>query len=193
MMHRGLTLLAAALLFAGCAGKTLQHASADASQGPKRLIASRGVVMPLADAVKTVDFVPFIPPAQIIAAAVVPPLSDAQGRRAIPGIAFEYENGGDALLLTQWVRGGLTIRVGGDDLTTRPCAPVAYQAEGLLWTTRNGRVMTLQPDGSVLNVRIAREVDRLLRAGACGRAVSPLSRSLRTPPRAVSSPQRSAF
>jgi hypothetical protein len=193
MILRRFALLAAALLCAACAGKAAEHASTDPSPRPKMLIASRGTVMPLADAVKTVDFVPFIPRAQIVAVAVVPPLSDAQGRRAIPGIAFEYENGGDALLLTQWVRGGLTMRVGGEDLTTRPCAPVAYQAEGLLWTTRNGRVMTLQPDGSVLNTRIAREVDRLLRAGACGRAVSPLSRSLRTPPRAVSSPQRSAF
>lgn len=163
------SLLAAALLFTACGGHHRQQQAPDTAQSPGQLlIDSHGVGMSLASAVKTVNFVPFIPSAQIMRVAVIPPLSDALDRRAVPGIAIEYESGGDALLLSQWLRGGLPISVGAEDLTTRPCAPVAFKADGLLWTTRNGRVMTLQPDGPVSESRLAREGDRLLRAGACG-------------------------
>ena len=165
-------LFAAAVLCTACGGSKDAHAQDPPSPQPSAralLIDSRGVVMPLADAVKTVRFVPFIPSAQIVSVAVIPPLSDAADRNAQPGLAIEYESGGDALLLSQWPRAGLNISVGATNATSRPCAPVAYQADGLLWTTRNGRVMTVQPDGSVLASRIAREADRLLRAGACGR------------------------
>lgn len=192
-------LLAALTLCAACGGgKDAQTQGPQSPQPSARslLIDSRGVVMPLADAVKTVRFVPFIPSAQIISVAVIPPLSDAAGRNAEPGLAIEYESNGDALLLSQWPRAGLHIGVGATSITSRPCAPVAYKADGLLWTTRNGRVMTLQPDGTVLASRVAREADRLLRAGACGRAPArTFSRPLpsrRPPPRAVSSPRRSA-
>ncbi|HLI94714.1 MAG TPA: hypothetical protein VKT72_01370 [Candidatus Baltobacteraceae bacterium] len=188
-----LPLLAAAVFCTSCSGKDAHAQSPDAQPSTQLLIDSRGVAMSLASAVKTVNFVPFIPSAQIIRVAVIPPLSDAQDHRAVPGIAIEYESGGDALLLSQWLRGGLAIAVGADDLTTRPCAPAAYKADGLLWTTRNGRVMTLQPDGPVVESRIANEANRLLRAGACGRPVKTLSRPLRTRLPAVSLPRRSAF
>jgi hypothetical protein len=87
----------------------------------------------------------------------------------------------------------LNITVGSDDVTHRPCAPVAYKADGLLWTTRTGRVMTLQPDGAVLPSRIAREAHRLLRGGGCGGRIrttfpAPLPRSSPV----VSSPRQSA-
>jgi hypothetical protein len=167
MKVRILWLLLAALFCAACSARGARHQSPDAQVSQQLLIASRGEVMSLPDAVKTADFTPFIPSAQIAAAAAIPPLNDAQGRRAVPGIAIEYESSGDAFLLSQWLRGGLPIAVGAEDLTSRPCAPVAYKADGLLWTTRNGRVMTLQPDGPVPEARIAREVNRLLRAGAC--------------------------
>jgi hypothetical protein len=193
-------LLAALTLCTACGGgKDAQTQSPPSPQPSARalLIDSRGVVMTLADAVKTVRFVPFIPSAQIIGVAVIPPLSDAADRNAQPGLAIEYESRGDALLLSQWPRTGFDIRIGATSASSRPCAPVAYKADGLLWTTRDGRVMTLQPDGTVLASRITREADRLLHAGACGRArIRTLSRPLPAPvvpSRVVSSPRRSAF
>lgn len=186
-------LLAALALCAACGGKGAQ---AQNRQTPHPtvtlLIESRGVVMPLTAAVRKISFAPFIPSIEIAGVAVIPPLSDAAGKRA-PGVAIEYESHGDALLLSQWPRMGLDIAIGGVDATSRPCAPVAYQADGLLWTTRDGRVMTLQPDGTVLTSRLAREADRLLRAGACDGRTRALSRPLSSrPSRAVSSPRRSA-
>lgn len=194
-MKLRIALLALLAVCTACGGKNAQTQTPQSPAPSARalLIESRGVVMPLADAVKTVRFVPFIPSAQIISVAVIPPLSDSADRNARPGLAIEYESGGDALLLSQWLSGGLNISVGSENATSRPCAPIAYKADGLLWTTRDGRVMSLQPDGTVLASRIAREADRLLRAGACGKArTRSLSRPLPAPPRAVSSPRRSA-
>jgi hypothetical protein len=183
--------LAACMLCAACGGKSGDVQSATPQPSTGLLIQSRGVMMPLAAAVREADFSPFIPSAQIAGVAVIPPLSSDENKRH-PGIAIEYENSGDALLLSQWPRAGLNITVGSDDVTHRPCAPVAYKADGLLWTTRTGRVMTLQPDGAVLPSRIAREADRLLRGGACGGRIGP---TFPSPPRSspvVSSPRRSA-
>lgn len=185
--------MAVAVLCA-CAGKG-NDASAQQTPQPSAtmLISARGVVMPLTAAVRKITFAPFIPSAQIAGVAVIPPLSDDDGKR-FPGVAIEYESNGDALLLSQWPRAGLDIAVAGFDATRRPCAPVAYKPDGLLWTTRDGRVMTLQPDGVVAPSRIAREASRLLRTGACGRTRTRTpSRPLppRWPP-SVSSPRRSA-
>jgi hypothetical protein len=82
-------------------------------------------------------------------------------------LAIEYANGGDALLLSQWPRPEFPLTENGVDLTRSPCAPVAYKADGLIWTTRNGLVMTLQPDGTAQTSRLAREADRLMRAAGC--------------------------
>ena len=192
MKLRVLSLAAALAFCSACAGKG-GDAQAPASPQPSvtLLISSRGVVMPLTQAVRHISFAPFIPSAQIASVAVIPPLNDNEDKRA-PGVGIEYESKGDALLLSQWPRAGLDIAVAGFDATSRPCAPVAYKPDGLLWTTRDGRVMTLQPDGTVAPSRIAREATRLLRAGACGRARIP-SRPLpsrRSP--SVSSPRQSA-
>lgn len=184
--------LAFSLLAAGCAAKASGQPDPASPQPTGLLIASRGVVTTLPAAVKNLSFAPFIPSAQIAAVALIPALSDAKDRAAPVGLAVEYESRGDALLLSQWPRDGLTIDVGGSGLTARPCAPVAYTADGLLWTTRNGRVMTLQPDGAVEPSRIRREADRLLRAGACGRPARTFSRPRPAPFRAVSSPRQSA-
>lgn len=158
------------------------------------LIESRGVTMPLAQAVRKLSFPPFIPSAEIASVALIPPLNDDEDKRE-PGIALEYERDGDALLLSQWPRKGIEIVVAGVDATSRPCAPVAYKPDGLLWTTRDGRVMTLQPDGAVAPALVAREVDRLLRAGACQRrtkaTLSPRPLPSRSYP-SVSWPRRSA-
>ena len=195
MKLRALSLLAAVLL-CSCAGKAgSAHDPQTPGPAPTLLVASRGITMPLRNAVRYLNFAPFIPSAQIAGVAVIPPLSDDEKKRA-PGIAIEYDDGGDALLLSQWPREGLRIAVGGFDATSRPCAPVAYKPDGLLWTTRNGRVMTLQADGTVAASRVAREAGRLLRAGACERRTTtriPLRFRPSPPSRAASLPRRSAF
>jgi hypothetical protein len=181
-------LLAVAALCTGCGGGG-QPAPAPS---PTLLVQGRGAPTSLQDAVRKANFPPFIPSAQIVGVAALPPLSDDEKKRRFIGIGIEYESNGDALLLSQWPRAGFNIAVGTDDITSRPCAPVAYKPDGLLWTTRNGRVMTLQPDGTVLPARIAREADRLLRAGACGQEPRA-STSRRTPrPPAVFSHRQSA-
>jgi hypothetical protein len=113
-------------------------------------------------------FRPFIPSGHILQVAVIPPLNVDQQRNH--GIAIEYAANSHALLLSQWPRAGFTISVAAADVTARPCAPVAYKADGLLWATRNGLVMTLEPDGTIDASRLAREARRLLLGGACGRA-----------------------
>jgi hypothetical protein len=167
MKLRAVLLLASFALCSGCSANSAQHPQTP-SPSVTLLISARGVTMPLEQAVRKLTFAPFLPPSQIASVALIPPLNDDEDKRD-PGIAIEYENRGDALLLSQWPRKGLNIAVGDVDATSRPCAPVAYMPDGLLWTTRDGRVMTLQPDGTVAASRIKREADRLLRAGACGR------------------------
>lgn len=191
MKNAALPVLAALLFLAACGGK--DGDSAQPAPSPTLLIQSRGVPVTLEAAVRKANFPPFIPPAQIVSVALLPPLNDDEPKRRYVGIGIEYESDGDALLLSQWPRAGFDIAVGSSDATSRPCAPVVYKPDGLIWTTRDGRVMTLQPDGTVLPSRLAREADRLLRAGACERRAKSLSRPLpsRSTPSA-SSPRRSA-
>lgn len=164
-------LVPALLVFlTACAAKeqhAAQAASPSPSAAPTPLINARGVTMPLEKAVHEIAFRAFIPRAHITAFAAIPPLGGTDKRES-HGLAIEYARDGHALLLSQWPRGNFDITVGGQDVSHRPCAPVAYSADGLLWTTRNGLVMTLQPDGSVGASRIALEARRLLHAGACG-------------------------
>lgn len=182
--------LALTAMCAACGGNAAQDA-ATPQPSVTLLIESRGVPVPLEAAVRKARFAPFIPSPQIASVALIPPLSDADGKRRYAGIAIEYESGGDALLLSQWPRAGFDIAVGAFDATSRPCAPVAYKADGLLWTTRDGRVMTLQPDGTVLPSRLQREADRLLRAGACDRRIRTSRPLPSRSPRAASSRRQS--
>ncbi|HLI97003.1 MAG TPA: hypothetical protein VKT72_13120, partial [Candidatus Baltobacteraceae bacterium] len=128
------------------------------------LIESKGVTMPLKLAVRTLTFKPFIPPVQILQSAIIPPLNVDQQKNH--GLAIEYAQNGSVLLLSQWPRAGFAVPP--PVLGTRVCEPVSYKSDGLLWATRNGLVMTLQPDGRVPAARIVRESRRLLRLGACG-------------------------
>jgi len=131
------------------------------------LIDSRGVVMPAAQARSNIAFRPVVP-AGALAIAVVPPLGGTDSH-ATHGFAVEYKNGTHKLLLTQWPRNGMDVAVGDFNAVHRPCAPVAYKADGLLWATRNGLVMTLQPDGTVSGSRLASEARRLIAASGCSK------------------------
>lgn len=154
-------LLFAVLCLSACAP---HESSAQNTPAPAAtpLIDARGVSMPLRDAVKQIAFRPLLPGSQIVSVALIPPLGGTDSLRS-HGVAIEYANAGDALLLSEWPRMGF-------DITRSPCAPVAYRSDAFIWTTRNGLVMTLQPDGSVTPARVLREVRRLLQTGACQRS-----------------------
>jgi hypothetical protein len=158
-MKNGVFLLLA-LCVSACAAP---QGSAQVHDTPKPaatvLLDARGVRMPLQDAVKQIAFRPLIPPSQIVSVALIPPLGGTD-RRESHGIAIEYASAGDALLLSEWPRLGFQV-------TRSPCAPVAYKTDAFVWTTRNGLVMTLQPDGTVAPSHVMREVRRLMRAAAC--------------------------
>ena len=158
---------ALALLFVtACSGASHGEQQPTPQPQPTLLAQSRGVAVPLTAAVRQIAFRPLIPGAQIAAVALIPPLGGEDSRKT-HGLAIEYARGGNALLLSQWPRPKFALMVNGVDLTASPCAPVAYKTDGLLWTTRNGLVMTLQPDGSVPTPRLAREADRLMTAAGC--------------------------
>lgn len=162
---------ASALLLAlltGCAAGTGSNAQATPQPQATMLIESRGVVTPFTAAVKSIAFRPIVPSSQMAAVALIPPISGEDSRKT-HGLAIEYAGRGDALLLSQWPRPNVAIEVDGTDITARPCAPVAYKTDGLIWSTRSGLVMTLQPDGKVPLSRLAREAHRLLAAGGCRR------------------------
>jgi hypothetical protein len=130
------------------------------------LIESKGVTMPLSLAVPSLAFRPFIPKrVRIVQSALIPPLNVKQQKNH--GLAIEYISGENALLLSQWPRGSDEALIGSSDLAARPCAPVAYESDGLMWSTRSGLVMTLVPQESVRPTLLTREARRLIRDGAC--------------------------
>jgi hypothetical protein len=122
--------------------------------------------MPLDRAVRQIAFRPVFPAAKLIAIAAIPGLGNDDSRRT-HGIAFEYARRGDALLLSEWPVQQFRIVVGPQDLNATPCRPQAFKADGYIWTTRKGLVMTLQPDGDVPPVRVETEARRLAAGGAC--------------------------
>ncbi|MFN2448572.1 MAG: hypothetical protein ABR508_02095 [Candidatus Baltobacteraceae bacterium] len=154
----------AALALAACAAPA--HAPRPSPSPLPMLIESRGIVMPLAQARANIAFAPFIPPGRVLAVAAIPPLGGSDSRRT-HGIALEYEKTGRRMLLSQWPLGELRINAAGWDAVHRPCAPIAFKADGLLWATRNGLVMTLQPDGAVSGPHLASESRGLLGASHC--------------------------
>lgn len=136
------------------------------SSPPRLLIEDRGVTMRLEDAVRNIGFRAFIPSAQLAAVAVIPPLG-GEDTREDRGIAFEYDAGGDALLLSQWPKQRFQIAVGDNDLTRFVCVPVPFKTDAFIWTTHSALVMTLMPDGKVAPARVEREARRLIASGAC--------------------------
>lgn len=185
-----IALTCALLLMTSCAKHAVQPRS---TQTPiavaTLLIESKGVTMPLGLAVRSLRFSPFVPRAQIVQVAVIAPMNVNQQKSH--GLAIEYVAGGNALLLSQWPRAGVDFSSSALDFTRRPCAPVAFKADGLIWTTRNGLVMTLQPDGTAAPSRVAREAHQLIADGACGSEARTSPRRSRTRSSAVSSLRQS--
>lgn len=159
-MRRFVTILAAFVL-CSCGGG---HKAESDVTPPPLLIDQRGTTMPLEKVVTHLSFRPFMPSAQVLAYAVLPPIGglDTDQTR---GIGIEYMAGSNAMLLSQWPKGNFNIAFGHGGLAN--CAPVHYSAQALAWTTRRNVLMTLQPDGSIPPAAVEAEARRLIRDGAC--------------------------
>jgi hypothetical protein len=134
---------------------------------PPLLAAQRGVVMPLAAALREIRFRPYVPAKQLLAVAAIPGLggNDSPQTR---GIAFEYAHRAHALLLSEWPRQGFDVAVGNVPVARTPCVPVAISKNAVLWSTRRTRiVISLQPDGSADRKFVDAEARRLIARGAC--------------------------
>lgn len=125
--------------------------------------------MPLEEAVKNIDYRPWIPPGgQILKYAVIPALGGDKDTAQNRGLAIEYENNHVAWLLSQWPKQNFTLLfLHGQDITNAPCSIAHYKVDGTAWTTRGRLAMTLQPDGSVQPKAVDAEARRLIAAGAC--------------------------
>ncbi len=154
------------MAWSGCAKKSPQSAP---TRSPRPiatlLIESKGITMPFRLAVRSLRFRPFLPRATILETAVIPPLN--VDRQKSHGIAFEYASANSVLLLSEWPRAGANLTWA--DAGGTPCAPSAYKAGSVIWTTHTGLVMTLQPDGAVEPSSVQREARRLIASGACGK------------------------
>ncbi|HTU69184.1 MAG TPA: hypothetical protein VMF11_02595 [Candidatus Baltobacteraceae bacterium] len=134
---------------------------------PPMLIDDRGVVMPLEQAVTKISYRPWVPPRQILKYAVIPPLGDLD-TPSHRGVAFEYQYGNQAMLLSEWPKQNFTLLfLHGEDITSTPCKIAHYKADGVAWTTKSNLAMTLQPDGSVDPKDVEAEARRLIAAGGC--------------------------
>lgn len=175
-MRKTVMVIASALILAACSGGGPgAHASSAPSPNAVAtlLIESKGVTMPLNIAARTLAFAPYFPDGKIVQAAVIPPLNVDQQKNH--GIAIEYVAQGAAFVLSQWPRAGFDVPPAA--MSAETCTPVPYKTDGVVWSTRNEVVMTLQPDGHVPPSRVVREARRLLQRGACG------AKTPRSPPR----------
>jgi hypothetical protein len=153
----------ALLALCACGGK--KHADSNVTP-PPLLIDDRGTTMPLEKVVTHLSFRPYLPAAQALAYAVLPPLGDADNDRH-RGIGIEYAAGNTAMLLSEWPKQKFAIAFGNGAASVQPCVPTHYSPQAVAWTTPGGLVMTLQPDGTVAPAAIDREARRVMRAGAC--------------------------
>jgi len=156
---------AVVLALGACAHKS----SATAAQPslPPMLIDDRGVVMPLEEAVTKISYRPWVPPRKILKVAVIPPLGDLDTPDH-RGIAFEYQYGSQAMLLSEWPKQNFTLLfLHGQDITFTPCTIAHYKADGVAWTTKSKLAMTLQPDGNVAPKDVDAEARRLIAQGGC--------------------------
>lgn len=169
LLRFGVILIGSTAL-AACAGRP--SSSMRTPTPPPMLIASRGVPMPLAQAMQKITLRPKLPNAQILAFAVIPPLGGAD-TPAHRGIAIEYVVHGGRVLLSEWPRAGFTFAIGMHDITQSPCTLLRYSPTNVMWENRRNVVMTLQPDGPVRPNVIDAQARRLLASGTCEVTSSP--------------------
>ncbi|MBV9270858.1 MAG: hypothetical protein JO165_07185 [Candidatus Eremiobacteraeota bacterium] len=157
-----------ALLFAGILSACAHQQQAPQQATPPPLLAAqRGRVMPLHAAVREIRFRPYVPAQQLLAVSAIPGLggNDSPQTR---GIAFEYGQRRQALLLSEWPRQGLNVAVGSEPLARTPCVPVRISKNAVFWSTRHAQiVISLQPDGHADGKFVDAEARRLISRGAC--------------------------
>ena len=134
---------------------------------PLLLDDNRGIIMPLEQAVTKISYKPWIPPGQVLAFAVTPPLGNLD-TPANRGFAAEYQVGSNLWLLTEWPKQDFQLTfLRGMNITVEPCQLAHWKADGVAWTTHGKLAMTLQPDPAAAPKDVETEAKRLMAAGAC--------------------------
>ncbi len=163
-----MVLLALALTTPACSFFAKRaHATPEPTPTPDTLVSKLGTSTPLAVAVRSISFRPYIPRrGQLMDVALISPLSDADKHNTI-GIAFEYASGGQAMVLQEWPLRNVHLTLGDTELGASPCTLTKFKQDGVLWTTPGRLAMALQADGKIKPSRIMAEARRLMSHGAC--------------------------
>lgn len=145
-----------------------------ATPTPSTIVGRMGEEMTVAAARRAVAFSPFMPPRQLLGAALIPPFhgDDVRENR---GIALEYlDVTGRRYALAQWPQHGASIKhfpalaYADDDCPGARSFPRGRSPDGIVWSTAHGgRIMTLQPDGESDARTLESEWKKLIRRGAC--------------------------
>ena len=163
--------LAAVLIFA-CAGCAAKAAPPQATPEPS-LIASRGKSFSLAEARRKVAFRPFLPARDYVDVAMLPAFFGGDNPKNW-GIGLEYAVNGKRFALSEWPQRGQSLTAYASAKKEGNCTDVhtfltqhAHRANGYIWSTPRGIVMTLQPDFNADRRAMAAEFHRLERRGVC--------------------------
>jgi len=162
----------AAVLMLACSGCAAKAAAPQATPEPS-LIATRGKSFPLSEARRKLAFRPYMPARDYIDVAMLPAFFGGDNPKNW-GLGLEYSVNGKRFALSQWPQRGqslvayVAIKKEGDctDVHTFPTQH-AKRANGYIWSTPRGLVMTLQPDFNADRRAMAAEFRRLVRHGIC--------------------------
>ncbi len=138
-----------------------------ATETPPLMLDDRGIIMPLEQVVTKISYKPWVPPGQVLAFAVIPPLGNLD-TPANRGFAAEYQNGQTLWLLSEWPKQDFQLTfLRGMNIALAPCQLGKFKADGVAWTTHGKLAMTLQADPAAAPKDVEIEAKRLMAAGAC--------------------------
>jgi hypothetical protein len=162
----------AAVLIIACAGCAAKAAAPQATPEPT-LISSRGKSFSLDEARRKVAFRPFLPARGYVDVAMLPAFFGGDDPKNW-GIGLEYAVNGKRFALSEWPERGQSLTAYTIAKKEGECTDVhtfltqhAQRANGYIWSTPRGLVMTLQPDFNADRRAMAAEFRRLVRRGIC--------------------------
>jgi len=162
----------AAVLIIACAGCAAKAAAPQATPEPT-LISSRGKLFSLDEARRKVAFRPFLPARNYVDVAMLPAFFGGDNPKNW-GIGLEYAVNGRRFALSEWPQRGQSLTAYASAKKEGECTDVhtfstenAHRANGYIWSTPRGVVMTLQPDFNADRRAVAAELRRLVRRGVC--------------------------
>lgn len=162
----------AAVLVVACAGCAAKAATPQATPAPS-LIASRGKAYSLDEARRKIAFRPYLPSRDYVDVAMLPAFFHGDDPKNW-GLGLEYAVNGKRFALSEWPQRGQSLSSYPNAKSEAECTDVhsfatlhATRANGYIWSTPRGLVMTLQPDFDADRRAMAAEFRRLARRGIC--------------------------